>query len=528
MNPTQKALLLILDGWGINPNPEQSAIAAVKPKFFNSLLEKFPNSKLEACGEFVGLPEGVMGNSEVGHENIGAGRVAKQKLTLISETIKNGSFFKNKELLKIFKETKNNKSRLHIMGLLSEGDVHSHLGHMYALIEWAEKEEIPYFIHPILDGRDDPPKNAKGLLEALIQKLKAGKGLGKVASICGRYWAMDRDNNWDRVQKYWELVVLKKGLESSDPIKAVEEAYNRQKGLYSPQEDSDEFIQPTFFSGIDGSIAPNDGIIFFNFRPDRAREICTTLTQNSFDKFERKVFPKVNLVCLTPYDRSLHEVENGANPLVPVAFTEDDLPTQNREKSLGEYISSLGLKQLRTAETEKFRHVTSFFNQGKEEPFEGEDRILVPSPKVATYDLKPEMSAYEITENLLKAIQSDKYDFIVVNYANADMVGHSGIFEAAKKATEHLDICLEKVVNGCLEKNISVIVTADHGNADQMINNNGMVRTAHSLNQVPCILVDTNYSGKTINNGALCDLAPTILKIMGLEKPSEMTGKSLV
>ncbi|MDX1920860.1 MAG: 2,3-bisphosphoglycerate-independent phosphoglycerate mutase [Candidatus Caenarcaniphilales bacterium] len=528
MSQTKKSLLVILDGWGINPDASQSAIAAVDPPFFKQLLEKYPNSRLRASGEAVGLPEGVMGNSEVGHENIGAGRVAKQKLTLISETIKNKKFFENRELLKIFEDVKNNKANLHIMGLLSEGDVHSHLGHMYALIDWAEKEGINYFVHPILDGRDDPPKNAKFLLEDLLKKVNSSNGLGKIADICGRYWAMDRDNNWNRVQKYWDLVISRKGLESQGPLEAVDEAYNREKGKFSPQEDSDEFIQPTFFKGIDGRIKDGDGVIFFNFRPDRARQISTALTQNKFDGFLREVFPKINYVCLTPYDRSIHESENGADPVVPVAFTEDDLPAQDREMGMGEYISSLGLKQLRTAETEKFRHVTSFFNQGQEEPFEGEERILVPSPKVATYDLKPEMSAYEITDNLVKALQSDKFDLIVVNYANADMVGHSGIFEAAKKAVEHLDICLKKVIEAAEEKNVSVLVTADHGNADQMVNKNGSIRTAHSLNEVPCILIDKRYIGKPMSDGALCDLAPTLLTLMGLAKPSQMSGKSLV
>ncbi|MDJ0625127.1 MAG: 2,3-bisphosphoglycerate-independent phosphoglycerate mutase [Candidatus Caenarcaniphilales bacterium] len=519
-----KSVLLILDGWGVNTNPKESAISAVQPKFFNKLLNEFPNSQLEACGESVGLPEGVMGNSEVGHENIGAGRVAKQKLTLISEAIKNGSFFENKELLNLLKDLKKNKSKLHLIGLLSEGDVHSHLGHMYALIEWAEREQLDLFVHPILDGRDDPPKNSISLLEGLESKLNRGK----IGSVCGRYWAMDRDNNWDRIEKYWRLLIKGEGLESKSPVNAVKEAYNRSEGLYEPQENSDEFVQPTKFSGIDSRITDGDGVIFFNFRPDRARQITTVLTQESFDGFNREIFPQIDYVCLTTYDRSLHEIEQGAKPVVPVAFTDSELPPQDRTMSLGEYVSSLNLRQLRIAETEKFRHVTSFFNQGREKPFEGEERILIPSPKVATYDMKPEMSLPDVAEKLTQAIKDDKYDLIVANFANADMVGHSGIFDAASEAIQHLDSAIEKVTNACLEMEVPLVITADHGNADQMVNEDGGVRTAHSLNPVPCILVSNKNKDVKMSNGALCDLAPTLLNLMNLDKPKQMSGKTLI
>jgi 2,3-bisphosphoglycerate-independent phosphoglycerate mutase len=323
-NNSGRALLLILDGWGINNNPKESAIAATNPPFFNSLLQNHPNSQLDTMGEAVGLPSGVMGNSEVGHENIGAGRVAKQKLTLISEAIASGSFFANKALLQIFESTEAKGKSLHFLGLLSEGDVHSHLGHLNALIDWAEKKKINYFVHPILDGRDDPPKNAMGLLEVLIAKVDSYKSnLGQIADVCGRYWAMDRDNNWDRVIKYWDLLINKKGLESDGPLLAVQEAYDRQAGRFSPEEKSDEFIQATYFKNVDGRIQDGDGVVFFNFRPDRARQITAALTQKEFSGFERNIFPQINYTCLTPYDKALHQQSEGANPVVPVAFSQN-------------------------------------------------------------------------------------------------------------------------------------------------------------------------------------------------------------
>lgn len=526
MQNSQKAVLLILDGWGINHNAQESAIEASNPPNFNKLMAEYPNSQLQASGEFVGLPKGVMGNSEVGHENIGAGRVLKQKLTLISDSIEDKSFLANKELNKILNKVKNSpSSKLHLIGLLSEGDVHSHLGHMNALIEWAERENLNFFVHPILDGRDDPPKNAIHLLKNLENKLQKGK----IGSVCGRYWAMDRDNNWDRVYKYWALLVRGEGLTSQNPVMAVQEAYERgQKSIYSPPEISDEFIQATKFENLDATIKDGDAVIFFNFRPDRAREITTALTQNKFEFFERNPFPQIDYVCLTFYANTLHEASSGADPEIPVAFREQDFPQQNRSLSLGEYISENGLKQLRVAETEKFRHVTSFFNQGEEKPFEGEDRILIPSPKVATYDLQPEMSVVQIAEAMVKNINSGKYDLIVANFANADMVGHTGDFEAAMKAVKFTDQALGQVVEACLKNKVPILITADHGNSDQMINSDHSLRTAHSTNPVPCLLVSEEYKNAKLNNGSLCDLAPTILKLMNLEKPEAMLGKNLL
>lgn len=524
MSTNKKAVLLILDGWGINPSSKESAIAAVKPPFFNKLLTDYPNSALQASGHYVGLPDGVMGNSEVGHENIGAGRVAKQKLTLISEAIQNGSFFNNAVLRKLIEDVKKNNGKVHLIGLLSEGDVHSHLGHMNALIDWFERENLPLFVHPILDGRDDPPKNAIPLLQALGARLKKGS----IGSICGRYWAMDRDNNWDRVEKYWKLLVKGEGLLSKDAVSAVEEAYARADGLYAPKEESDEFIQPTHFEGVDARIQDGDGVVFFNYRPDRAREISSTLTQNKFTGFAREVVPKIDYICLTSYDRSLHLAEAGADPVVPVAFTDESFPPQDRSLSLGEYVSQKGLKQLRIAETEKFRHVTSFFNQGRENPFDGEERILVPSPKVATYDMKPAMSVFEIKEKLNEAILSGKFDLIVANFANADMVGHTGIFGAAEEAIRDVDKVLQEVVEACLKTNTPILITADHGNADQMLNHDGSVRTAHSLNPVPCILASEAHKGKQLIDGALCDIAPTLLALLELPQPQQMTGKNLI
>ncbi len=527
MQNLQKAVLLILDGWGINHNVKQSAIEATSPPTFNKLMAEYPNSQLQASGEYVGLPKGVMGNSEVGHENIGAGRVLKQKLTMISDAIENKSFFENKELNKIFNKVKSSpNATLHLIGLLSEGDVHSHLGHLNALIDWAEKDNLNFFVHPILDGRDDPPKNAIHLLENLQNKLQKGK----IGSVCGRYWAMDRDNNWDRVYKYWSLLLRGEGLLSKNAVSSVEEAYSRgEKAVYAPSEVSDEFIQPTKFENLDSTIKDGDAVIFFNFRPDRAREIVTTLTQNEFTGFERQEsFRKIDLTCLTFYANDLHEASSGANPEIPVAFREEDFPKQDRSLSLGEYISGQGLKQLRTAETEKFRHVTSFFNQGEEKPFEGEDRILIPSPKVATYDLQPEMSVFKIAEAMVESINSGKYNLIVANFANADMVGHTGDFEAAKKAIKFTDTALDQVVTACLKNKVPIIITADHGNSDQMLNSDGSLRTAHSTNPVPCLLVSEEYKNVKLADGALCDLAPTLLELMNLEKPKVMLGKSLI
>lgn len=528
-------VLIILDGWGTSNKKEGNSMAIAKLPNFNELLKNYPNCILYTCGEKVGLPEGVMGNSEVGHENIGGGRIVTQKFTLISETIKQGSFFTNKNLLSAIEHTKKYDSKLHIMGLISEGDVHSHLGHLYALFELAKKLNISKVIlHPITDGRDDPPKAAIPLFKKVEEKLKICNG--KIATVSGRFYAMDRDNRWTRIKLYYDLITNKKGLKSSSALTAIDEAYKRGENptssIYSgdnPPEDSDEFIMPTLITSKEDLISDNDSVIFFNFRPDRAREISTALTQENFTEFSREVKPKnLRYVCLTEYDKSLHD-PSIANPVLPVAFTKNELREINKKNSLGEIFSNLNLKQLRIAETEKFRHVTSFFNMGRQEEFPGEERNLIPSPKVRTYDLQPEMSAPEVAKKTIEAIKSNKYSLIAVNFANADMVGHTGNINASVQAIEVLDKILEELKFAILEVNGTLLITADHGNADQMLNDDGSIRTAHSLNPVPFILVNNNFKNiKLKNEGILADIAPTILDIADIEKPKEMTGNSLL
>ncbi len=529
--------LVILDGWGIITHQQGDAIGMANLKTFSHFLKDYPNTILDTSGKAVGLPEGVMGNSEVGHENIGGGRIVTQKLTLISQTIQDDSFFKNKVLLNALEHVKKHNSKLHIMGLISEGDVHSHLGHLYALFELAIKHQIEkVLLHAITDGRDDPPKNAVSLFEKVEEKLKITGG--KIATVCGRYYAMDRDNRWQRVKRYYDLITKGTGLTSKTAIQAVKEAYKRGENNSSsekdcPSENSDEFILPTLIlnnsSKDDLLIKENDSVIFFNFRPDRAREISTALTQINFTEFERIVFPKnLYYACLTEYDRKLHLSEY-ANPVVPTAFTHNELSKVNREKSLGEIISSLNKRQIRIAETEKYRHVTSFFNMGREKEFEGEERILIPSPKVTTYDEQPEMSAKGVSEKTIQAIKSGNYSLIVVNFANADMVGHTGLIPATIKAVEAIDNALNDIYNAISETNGTLIITADHGNAEQMLNEDGSIRTAHSLKPVPFILINKSMKSiKLKQRGCLADIAPTILDIMEIEKPKEMTGQSLI
>lgn len=526
--------LVILDGWGTSPNKTGNAILEANLPNYNNFLTKYPNTILHTSGKAVGLPEGVMGNSEVGHENIGGGRVVTQKLTLISQTIKDSSFFKNKVLLSAIEHVKKHSSKLHLMGLISEGDVHSHLGHLYALFELAAKNKIEkVLLHAITDGRDDPPKNAITLIKKVEEKLKACNG--KIVTVCGRYYAMDRDNRWQRIKRYYDLVTKGSGLLTNLAIEAVEKAYKRGEKNESldkndcPLENSDEFIMPTLTGKKEDLISNNDAVIFFNFRPDRAREITTALTQNSFKEFERDVFPK-NLFygCLTEYDIKLHN-KDFANPIVPTAFTHKELPEVNRNNSLGELISKLNKRQIRIAETEKYRHVTSFFNMGRQEEFIGEERVLIPSPKVRTYDLQPEMSANGVCEKTIAAIKSKNYSLIVVNFANADMVGHSGIIKATIKATEAIDKALGEIYKATLEANGTCIITADHGNAEQMLNEDGSIRTAHSLYPVPFIMINENLKHvKLKKEGTLADIAPTILDIMEIDKPKEMTGESLI
>ncbi len=529
--------LVILDGWGIITGEKGDAIGMANLPTFKSLLKEYPNTILDTCGKAVGLPDGVMGNSEVGHENIGGGRIVTQKLTLISQTIQNGSFFTNKVLLSAINHVKKNKSKLHIMGLISEGDVHSHLGHLYALFELASRNNIEkVLLHAITDGRDDPPKNAILLFKKVEEKLKICKG--KIATVCGRYYAMDRDNRWQRIKRYYNLVTEGVGLNAQTAIEAIDKAYKRGESNISedtkdcPLENSDEFIMPTLIGNKEVSnenlIKNNDAIIFFNFRPDRAREISTALTQINFSEFKRETFPQnLYYACLTEYDRKLHTSEF-ANPVIPTAFTNKELPAVNREKSLGEIISSLNKKQIRIAETEKYRHVTSFFNMGREKEFSGEERVLIPSPRVITYDYQPEMSAKGVSEKTIEAIKSNNYALIVVNFANADMVGHTGLIPATIKAVEAIDNALSNISKAIIDINGTLIITADHGNAEQMLNDDGSIRTAHSLKPVPFILINKSLQKvKLKQRGCLADIAPTILDIIGVEKPKEMTGQTL-
>lgn len=524
--------LLILDGWGVAEGSKGNAISQANLPNFTSYLKNYPNTILNTCGKAVGLPEGVMGNSEVGHENIGGGRIVTQKLTLISEAIKEGSFFTNKTLLSAIEHVNKNNSRLHIMGLMSEGDVHSHLGHLYALFELAAKHKVKNVVlHPITDGRDDPPKAANVLIKVVEEKLKICSG--RIATICGRFYGMDRDNRWERVKHYYDLVTKGIGFTAKSALEAIEKGYERgeKKESFdkdSPLECSDEFILPTLITNKNDLIQDNDSVIFFNYRPDRAREITTALTQNNFTEFKREAFPKnLYYACLTEYDSKLHN-KDFANPIVPTAFTKNELKEVNKEHSLGEIISKLNKKQIRIAETEKFRHVTSFFNMGRENEFEGEDRVLIPSPKVTTYDLKPEMSALEVGAKTIEAIKSNKYSLIVVNFANADMVGHTGIIPAAIKSVETVDKVLGDIFKANEEEGGTLLITADHGNADEMINKDGSIRTAHSLNPVPFILINNNLTNYKLKEGKLADIAPTILNIMGIEIPKEMNGEVLM
>lgn len=512
----QKVLLLILDGWGYNPGDKSNAIEAANTPCYDSLMKEAPNTLLNASGVYVGLPQGIMGNSEVGHENIGAGRINKQKLTMISDMVRNGDFFKNQVLADAFDHAIKNNSKVHFMGLISEGDVHAHLGHLDGLIQFAEKKGLAkdkVFLHAISDGRDDPPYVAEHLMKRYEPQIN-------IATVCGRYWAMDRDNNWDRIEKYTDCVVGGKGLKSESASAAITDGYQLAKEGKNPTGDSDEFILPTIVNE-NGLIKENDSVIFFNFRPDRAKEISQKLGNES-------EFKNLHYACFADY---------GNDPKLPVAFNDASLPKQEFKNCLGEYLSEKGLKQFRTAETEKFNHVTSFFNSTRKQPFEGEDRLLVPSPKVATYDLKPEMSLPEVHKNLLEAMEKD-YDLIVCNFANPDMVGHTGVWDAVIKALEEVDRSVQAVIDKAKETGHVVMVTADHGNADQMANNDGGVRTAHSTHLVPFIIVNSKTEIKlkpeTSNpddiyaSTALANISPTILEYLGLEKPKEMLADSLL
>ena len=503
-------MLMILDGFGINEKEEGNSVKLANTPHLSDILTKNPNTIIHTSGLAVGLPDGQMGNSEVGHTNIGAGRIVYQDLAKITKAIEDGNFFSVPEFVKAIENCKKNNSKLHIMGLLSNGGVHSHNRHLYALLELAKRKDFEdVYVHCFMDGRDTPPASGEGYIIELEEKMKE-KEVGQIATISGRFYAMDRDKRWERVSLAYNAIVNGEGEKASSAISAIEESY--QKEVF------DEFVKPTVITNKNGEaiakIEDGDSVIFFNFRPDRAREITRSIVDREFDGFETK---KLNtyFVCMTPYDETMPNVE--------IAYKKEEL-----KNTFGEYISNKGLKQLRIAETEKYAHVTFFFNGGKEEQYEGEDRILVPSPKVETYDLKPEMSAYEVTDKVVEAIKTEKYDSIILNFANPDMVGHTGSVDAAIKAIEAIDECVYRVVEAINEVNGTLLITSDHGNCEQMVDyKTGEPHTAHTTSPVPLAIVGLPVN-KKIKEGRLADLAPTMLDLMGLEKPEEMTGESLL
>jgi 2,3-bisphosphoglycerate-independent phosphoglycerate mutase len=505
-------LLMILDGWGINPNPAHNAVALAKTPNLSRLLAEYPHVPIRTSGLAVGLPEGQMGNSEVGHLNIGAGRVVYQELTRVSKSIEDGDFFTNPVLLDCIAKVKASGGRLHLSGLLSDGGVHSHNTHLYAFLELAKREGLQdVFVHCLLDGRDTPPQSGIDYLAQLEAEI-ARIGCGRIATVIGRYYAMDRDTRWDRVEKAYNAMVHGLGDLFVSAKEAIEQSYASK--IY------DEFVVPAVIcedGAAVGLVLDGDGFIFFNFRSDRAREITRALALEDFNGFERGYWPKLaGYVCLTEYDATFG---------LPIAFASSEL-----SNILGGVLAKNGMKQLRIAETEKYAHVTFFFNGGVEIPFTGEDRALIPSPQdVATYDLKPEMSAFQVTDKLLKLLERDLYDVIILNFANCDMVGHTGIEEAAIKAVEAVDTCAGRVVAKVQELGGAVLITADHGNAEQMQDENGEPFTAHTTNPVWLVLVDNRYKGAKLREGGrLADIAPTMLKMLGLPQPKEMTGESLL
>ena len=504
-------VLMILDGYGLNEKSEGNAVAQAKTPVMDKLMAEYPYVKGYASGLAVGLPDGQMGNSEVGHLNMGAGRIVYQELTRITKEIEDGDFFKNEALLNAVANVKKNGSDLHLFGLLSDGGVHSHNTHLYGLLELAKKEGLEnVYVHCFLDGRDTAPTSAKGFVEELEAKM-AEIGVGKIASISGRYYAMDRDNRWDRVEKAYNVLTKGEGETADAAVAAMDASYAKDV--------TDEFFVPTAIMANGAPVATikdNDSVIFFNFRPDRAREITRVFCADDFDGFDRGTRKNVTFVCFTEYDVTIPNKE--------VAFKKVEL-----KNTFGQYLAANGKTQARIAETEKYAHVTFFFNGGVEEPNEGEDRILVKSPKVATYDLQPEMSAPEVCEKLCAAIRSEKYDVIIINFANPDMVGHTGIMEAAVKAVETVDECVGKAVEAIKEVNGQMFICADHGNAEQLVDyETGAPFTAHTTNPVPFILVNADPAYKLRENGCLADIIPTMIELMGMEQPAEMTGKSLL
>ena len=497
--------LIIMDGYGCGDvNDPNNAVQIAKTPVIDGLKANFKNTQIFASGEHVGLPDGQMGNSEVGHTNIGAGRIIYQSLTRVTKSIKDGDFFTNEALVSVASEVKAQGGALHLMGLVSPGGVHSHSQHLYGLLEFAKQQGIEkVFVHAFLDGRDVDPSSAAEYVAELEEKIKE-IGVGKVASVSGRYYAMDRDNRWERVQKAYDVIAYGKGGAADDAVAGIKASYEAEV--------TDEFVVPFAVGGYAG-MEDADGVIFFNFRPDRARELTHAFTDTEFAGFERKGAVKA-FATMTQFEEGLN---------VKVAF-----PPEAIVNTLGEIVSKAGMTQLRIAETEKYAHVTFFFNGGVEEPYEGEDRILVPSPKVATYDLQPEMSAIEVTDKVVEAIKSRKYDFIILNYANGDMVGHTGVLEAAVKAVETVDTCVGRFVEAIREVGGEACITADHGNADQMVDpDTGAPFTAHTTNPVPFIVVSDRVS-EIASDGALCDIAPTMLTLAGMEIPAEMSGKPLI
>lgn len=505
-------VLMVLDGYGLNEKTEGNAIAMANTPVMDKLMAEYPFVKGNASGLAVGLPDGQMGNSEVGHMNIGAGRIIYQDLTRITKDIEDGTFFENKVLLQAIENCKKNNSDLHLWGLLSDGGVHSHNSHLYGLLEMAKKNGLKnVYVHAFLDGRDTPPASGKDYVQQLEDKMKE-IGVGKIASLSGRYYAMDRDNNWDRVKLAYDSLVTGEGVKATDAVKAVEDSYANDK--------TDEFVLPTVITDENGQplslVKDGDSVIFFNFRPDRAREITRAFCDDKFTGFDRD-FLKLTYVCFKDYDETI--------PNKLVAFEKEEI-----KNTFGEFLAAHGKKQLRLAETEKYAHVTFFFNGGVEDPNVDEFRLLVNSPKdVATYDLKPEMSAPEVGMDLVEAIKSDKYDVIVINFANPDMVGHTGVIPAAVKAVERVDSLVGDAVQTVKDVDGVLFICADHGNAEKMIDyETGAPHTAHTTNPVPFILVNADPSWKLREGGCLADIAPTLIEVMGMEQPKEMTGKSLI
>lgn len=502
---SKKALLMILDGWGIGNHGKADVIFNTPTPYWDYLVKTYPHSELQASGENVGLPDGQMGNSEVGHLNIGAGRVVYQDLVKINKACRENTIMQNSGIIAAYSYAKENGKNIHFMGLTSDGGVHSSLDHLFKLCDIAKEYSIDNaFVHCFMDGRDTDPKSGKGFIEQLEAECK--KSGAKIASIIGRYYAMDRDKRWERVKEAYDLLVNGVGEKADNMVEAMQASYDN--GV------TDEFIKPIVNAQVDGTIKEGDVVIFFNYRNDRAKELTAVLTQQDMPEAGMHTIPGLQFYCMTPYDASFKGVH--------ILFDKD-----NVQNTLGEFLSAEKKSQLHIAETEKYAHVTFFFNGGRETPFEAEERILVASPKVATYDLKPEMSAYEVKDKLVAAINEDKFDFIVVNYANGDMVGHTGVYEAIEKAVVAVDACVKETVEAAKANGYEVIIIADHGNADNAVNEDGSVNTAHSLNPVPCVYVTENKEAK-IENGILADVAPTILHIMGMNAPKQMTGKVLI